>query len=74
MKRIVHLLVLLLSFVLINNCNKEDDSYKKDVPEFIYEYSDQVVKYVIHLSGSWITEYFISVSYTHLTLPTSDLV
>ncbi len=62
MKRIVHLLVLLLSFVLINNCNKEDDSYKKDVPEFIYEYSDQVVKYVIHLSGSWITEYFIYIN------------
>lgn len=57
MKRIVHLLVLSLSVVSFNNCVGEDEAYKEDVPEYYYEYSDQVVKYVVHLTGSWITEY-----------------
>jgi len=69
-KRIVYLLVLLLSIVLLNNCSKGDNSYKEDVPEFFYEYSDQVVKHVIHLTGSWITEYltYINDDFTQSTV------
>lgn len=41
----------------MNNCSKGQDINTEDVPEYFYDYSDQVFKYVIHLSGSWITEY-----------------
>jgi len=69
-KKIAHLLVLLLSIVLFNNCSEKDDAYKKDVPEFFYKYSDQVVKHVIHLTGSWITEYgtYINDNYVERTV------
>ena len=65
-----HPIIAVLLFLIISNLQAQEDTSKLEIDKFINRFNSKMD------TVFWLCEYdnIASVSYTHLTLPTSDLV